>query len=230
MAIPVIVAIFYRRFWNQPLRIIFYYCLATLLVNLFEQGVIWVSAHRFHWIEDFILYFKIGNTFFLLILYYLKNFLLLGWFFSKVFPLVSFRPVILRLSWLFSLLVLLNHCFVEGYHAPGIFNPILEGLFLILLPLLYLWFSQRNSLRIPLKKNPYLWVSLGIMIPELLSVFLDLSGDYIYESDFILYVKLYSAKNLIEISGQIFLALAFYYGRYTLFLSPETAEPPTFGS
>ncbi|PHN04143.1 hypothetical protein CRP01_23390 [Flavilitoribacter nigricans DSM 23189 = NBRC 102662] len=230
MAIPVFVAIFYRKYWNKPLRIVFYYCLVTLFVNLFEQGVIWVSANRFHWIKDFIAYFKIQNTFFLLILYYLKNFLLVGWFYSTLFPKNTFQRFIFPLSCILSVVALINHCFIEGYHAPGNLNPVLEGVFLILLPLSYLWYSRSYSLRIPLKKNPYLWISIGILLPELLSLFLDLTGDYIYARDFILYVKLYSASNVLDIIGNLFLSLGFFYGRYALFIPPDRNDPPTIGS
>lgn len=234
MIIPVIVALFYKKQWNRPLRVAFIYCLLTFGINLFEQVIIWLINNYTAFFLPYLKRWSIGNTFFLIILYYLKNYLVLGWFYSLIFPIVPFNRYIIWAGRTLALVAIINHCFIEGFRDLGVFNPIINSVFMTVLPLLYLWVSQKHSSRIPLKKNPYFWISLGLLVPKVVVFFQDLAGDYIYGSDFILYVKVQTAVNSLEILGQVLIAIGFVHSRYARFIElPDDKAPsptPNIGS
>ncbi len=217
MALPVIVAILYKKYWNKALYAAFLFCLATLGVNLFEQALIWSINTYTDFFLPYLEYWEISNTFFLNILYYLKNLLLLGWFYSLVFPVKPFNSIILYASYILATAAIISY-FIEGYQNMGVVNPAIDTVFIILLPLIYLWVSRKSSLRIPLKKNPYFWISLGLLVPNSLGLFLFFSGDYIHAKNYILYCQLFSVKNVFEIIGQVFISLGFIYAYHARFI------------
>ena len=233
MVVPVFVALWYRKNWNRPLTIAFLYCLATFGVNLIEQVFIWASDNYTELMVPYLQYWEIDNTFFLTILYYVKNFLLLGLFYSLIVQNKFLSQIIRNAGYLLALSATINHFFIEGYKAFGVFNPAIDAIFMFFLPLVYLWESQRSSLRIPLKKNPYLWFSLGIIVPNLVNLFLYLTGDYLYGSDVVLYSQLFSLKNGFEIIGQALISIGFINSYYVRFVSSDDeldTEPANIGS
>ena len=228
--IPILISLIYKKNWTLPLKVIFYYCLFTLLINFFEAIVIWTSIHHFEWIEPILAFLKTDNTTFLSILYYVKDFILLAWFFSLIYPSPPINRYIFWSGIILAIGSIINYLFIEGYREFGIFNPGADGIFIVALPILYLWTSQRQSLRISLKKNPYLWISLGLLFPNLLSLFLYFTGDYLYKSDIILYYKFFIAKNIFEIIGLILIAIGFSHARYARFISIPNQEATKIGS
>lgn len=230
MLLPVVVALVVRKQWNKPLKIFFWYCLASFGLNVIEISLNWAVNNYFDFFKPALDYWEIEYFFFFTIFYYLKDFILLGLFYSLIFPIASIGSIILRISQVLALAALINYLFIEGYNVFGIFNPLADAIFLVVLPLLYLWVSQRQSLRIPLRKNPYFWFSLGILLPNILALFIYFTGDYIHTTDFILYAKIYSVKNALEIVGQILICIGFLRSRYTKFITIAEQTPPSIGS
>lgn len=218
MMIPIMVAIAKRKDWNTPIKIAFYYCLTTLVISMIVQSFIWLTGAYTELLLPFLDYWKIRNTFFLQILFYLKNFLILGLFYSYVFPLKKIKNHIFFLGKILAFFALINHMFIEGYLIHGVLNPSLNAIFVFIVPLIYLWFSQKHSIRIPFRKNPYFWISLGLFLPKIFGFFLYVSGNYISESNITLFYKLYSTKNLFEIIGQILIAIGFAHSYYARFI------------
>lgn len=221
MAIPVVVALLYRKQWHKPLRVVFYYVLATLGVNLLEQGVIWMVNHYQDFWVPIMQKVGIGNTFFLLILYYLKDYLFLGWFLSLIFPKANQRNWVYWLSWSLAGFAVIDYLFFEGFREMGPINSGLDTLFLFVMPLLYLWVSRRESIRIPSKNNPYFWICLGIAIPNVLSLFLYLAGNEIHRLDFVLFAQLTCVRNAIDMIGQGLIAWGFSKARFARFIEQE---------
>ena len=215
MIFPVVVALIFKSFWNRPLKVIFLYVFVSFVLNLLENIFIWATTNYYESIKPFLDYFELSNTIFFTILYYLKDFLLLGRFYSLIFPFVPLNRSIYKLGWILSVAVIINFLFIEGYQNFGTFNPGADAIFSLVLPLVYLWVSQQHSLRIPLRKNPYFWISLGLLFPKALSLFIFFTGDFLYQSDYILYVKILLIRNLFEIIGLALITIGFIYARYT---------------
>lgn len=230
MLIPVVVALSRKALHNRPLRVIFWYCLLSFLINAFEHTLIWAVNTYTSFFRPALDYWEIEYFFFLTILYYLKDFLLLGLFYSLIFPIQPFNRFILWSGRILALAATINYLFIDGYNVFGVFNPLTDAVFIVALPLLYLWFSQQQSLRIPLKKSPYFWISLGLLLPNLLSLFLYFTGDYIHRTAFILYAKFSTIKNAFEIAGQILIAIGFLHARYARFIGLPDDHPTNIGS
>ena len=215
---PIIIALIYRNYWNKSIFMVFIFCSVTFILNFLEVGFIWLTGTYRKFFEPILTFWEIQDTTFLNITFIVKNFLLLSFFYSYIFPNEYFKKNIIRLGQFLTILVVINYIFIEGYKELGVFNPLLNSLFIIILPLIYLWYSQEYALRIPLGKNPYFWISIGLIIPNILSLFYYLSGDYINGADFILYCKFQIGKNLFEILGQILIAIGFYHSYYARFI------------
>ena len=121
-------------------------------------------------------------------------------------------------------MALINYLFIEGYLVYGVFNPTADAVFAFALPLIYLGYLYRLDTMVPLSKNPYFWISLGLVVPNLISLIFHFVGNKLLETDFILFAKLTIAKNGITVIGHILIAIGFYYARYVNFLSPVDAN------
>ncbi|MEM9917321.1 MAG: hypothetical protein AAF990_04455 [Bacteroidota bacterium] len=219
MILPVLAALLFRRYWNRALYAAFWYFLMTFLLNVSEQIFIWSTGAYYESFKPFLDYFQITNTNFIKIFYYLKDFFFLGWFFSLIFSSSRLRSSVKWVSLLLILATSINYLFIEGYQGHGFFNPVINALYVILLPILYLWISQKSSLRIPLRKNPYFWISIGLFLPNLLALFLYFTGDYIYTTNYPLFVILSSIKNTFEMIGLVMVSFGFVNARFARFVT-----------
>jgi hypothetical protein len=224
MIVPVIVSLFYKKYWNRALLAIFWYYLATLLLNLLEKLIMWACRQNLDVCIPILDYWEITNSHWLSILYFTKDYIFLGWFFSLIFPDKRLRKIIKWTTIFIALASVINYCFIEGYKGFGVFNPAINMIYVFSLPTIYLWYSQRESLRIPLKKNPYFWISIGLLIPSLMVLFIYFSGDHIFESDFRLFVILKCIENVFAILGFGLACIGFSRARFARFITTEDSS------
>lgn len=218
MVIPVVTSLIFRRYWNKPLRIVSFYFLIILLLNLFEGIFIWLCFEYKEIIAPFRDYWEIDNTIFLQIFFYLNNFIFLSIFYSIIFPSKGVSKIIFYLGYCLGVIAIFNYFFVIGYKRLGVLNPSINALFIFSIPLVYLWYSQLHSLRIPLKKNPYFWITLGLVLPNLIGLFLNFSGDFLYIKDYSIYTQIHSIKNIFATIGQILISIGFAHSYYARFI------------
>jgi hypothetical protein len=204
------------------LAIFLFYLITGLIIGTFEQGFIWATNKYYTYFKPWLDYWHIADVNFLQILYYLKNFAFLGWFFSLLLqPQVS-ALWIKRISISLFVIALINYLFIEGYLVYGIFNPTADAIFCFVLPMFYLWFLYSTDSKVPLSKNPYFWMSLGLAAPNLISLIFHFWGNKLVEIDFVFFAQLAIAKNGISFLGHIFLAIGFYYAPYTRYMRRKT--------
>ncbi len=224
MILLIIVAGSYKKYWNRALSAAFWYYLATFLLNVLRNLIIWSCRQYRDTCISILDYWGITNYSCLEIFFYIKDYIFLAWFFIVIFHDKRIKSAIKWASILIALASVINYLFIEGYKELGVFNPGINMFYVIALPLIYLWYSQRESLRIPLKKNPYFWISIGLLIPNLLALFFYIAGDSIRESDFKLYAILNSVKNGFEIIGYILVGIGFSRARFVRFITPGDAS------
>lgn len=221
MLLPIVVAIWQRRYLNAALRVFLYYCIASFLIGKLEQTFIWATGTGGYYpiLKPYLDRFEIKNVNFLQILYVIKNYIFLGWFYSLLFPKKFSR--ILKLMVIILLITsLINYFFIEGYNAVGVFNSVAVVIFWVLVPAFYLWFIFKNLIYFPLKKNPYFWISFGLVSSNLITLFNHLIGDAIYQNNFILFTKIGIARNSFDILALILFSIAFWYASYAKFVKP----------
>jgi hypothetical protein len=102
---------------------------------------------------------------------------------------------------------------VEGHNVAGGFNSTVSALYCFLLPAAYMWYLYNQQSKVRLVENAYFWISLGLIVPNLLGLFLYFIGEVLYEENFNLYAQLFLTKSGIEIIAQGLTAIGFYHAR-----------------
>jgi len=190
-----------------------------LLVNLIEQAIIFISVVNFKLIEPFLTYFGIPDTSFLGIFFYGLSLLFIGRFYYILLGRANRGEIILATSYLLLFSAIINYLFIEGYKVYGKFNPAAVAIFLFISAVYYLYHLFRSNLALPIRRNPYFWISLGIIIPNIIGVFLFIVGDVVHKEDYQLFTTLSSFKNAFLIIGQILMAIGFYHAPYSRFIT-----------
>lgn len=214
---PLLIAFLFFKLLNKPLKIFLIFCSIILILNLIEQSIIWLAINRFEMIAPYMEYWDVETTDFLSILYYLTNFSMLGWFYYQLLP-KKYSNTVLGVAISLILATFINYLFIEGFKRPGIFNPAVDVIFTSGLPAFYLWHLSRRTTNFPLQKNPYFWISFGLMFSNLIALFLYLTADIIKGEDYNLFIKLLIARNIFEIVAQIFFAIAFWNVRFVRYI------------
>ena len=218
MLIPIFFALRRWKYLNKPLRVFFWYCIVYFLVNLTHQMFIWATGYFRAFFVPLLNTYHITDTNFMGILAYLTHFAFLGWYFYKVMPHEKIAKSICWLSSSLFIAAIIDYLFIGDFRDYGVFTPAASTIFCFVLPAIHLWFLYRNDAKVPLSKNPYFWIALGLFLPHLVSFFLYLMGDSIYKEDYSLFVKISIVKIILDIIGQVLLAVGFYYARYSKFL------------
>ncbi len=218
MLLPVVVALLRYRQLNKPALVFFWYLLSVIGVSLIEQAFIWaVNTYTSFWLP-YLTRWKIGDTHFLGILAYLTNFLFLGWFYSLIIQPTRVAKGAFRVSIALALVALIDYIWITGYAAPGVLTPTLNGLFTIILPMVQLWFLIQQDQKVSLYKIPYFWFSAGMILSHLFSLLFFFIGEKIYQTDFMLFVKLSIAGNCLRILAQLLYAYGFLQARTLRYL------------
>ncbi|GAB3321526.1 hypothetical protein GCM10027299_16080 [Larkinella ripae] len=220
MLLPALVALVRYRYLNKPGRVFFGYLVATISVNIIEQLFIWstdVNTYYSFW-EPYLIRWQIDNTYFLQILAYLKNFLFLGWFYGLILVPVGIGQWTFRISVLLALLALIDYVWISGYNQPAVLTPTLSGLYTTLLPMLQLWFLIQQQHKVSLVKIPYVWFSTGLILANLFTLLFFLFNEKIYQTDFLLFVKMSLARNCLEIVSQVLFAYGFWQAKTLRYL------------
>jgi hypothetical protein len=220
--IPVMLAIWHWRYLNIPLKIIFWYRVFAITFNLLEQVfVTWVRAYRDISVP-LLNEWNIHDTNFLTILYHLNTVFMVGWFYSLLLPSKPYGILVKRVSIGLLIGILINYLFIEGFRVYGIFNPNATAVFTFSIAAFYLFYVYTSHLMLPVGKNPYFWISAGLVIPYLIGFYLFIIGNFTHEEDYGLFVAISIIKNGFMIIGQIFIAIGFRHARYARYLTAKT--------
>lgn len=223
MILPIIVAFIKLKYLNKILKFFLYYCFATFSLNLLD--ILYIAAvNNYTDLFDKWLIITDGNVSFSMIIHQLKNFILLGWFYSRLLNEYSIGKWIWKLSLVLCTVVTISYIMEKGWKNYGVFGPTVEAIFLFTVPLLYLWYLYKSNLAFPFTKNSYFWISFGLAVTNLIGLFLYFTGDIILKEDFCLFVRFSTVRNFIEMIAQILLAIGFYHAPYAKYVTPSKEE------
>lgn len=215
--ITFVVAVFKVKYFNKPLWVFFFYVLATIFSYTLEQVFIWsVNAHTDFWLP-YLKRFDISDTHFLEVISTLKNFLLVGWAYSILLE-GKFGKLVKYISLLLALFAIIDYLYISGYKSTSVFISTLVGFFMVLIPMIYLWFLYHQDNKISIYKIPYFWFSVALITSHLLGLLFYFMSDKIYKTDFILFVKISIIRNCITILRHCVFAYGFWLARYVRFL------------
>lgn len=216
----IIIALIKIKYLTKPLKIFALYIFITLVITLLIFG--FVEALKIYnvylFFLPFLTYFKIQDTSFLNILYYLNNSILLGLFYNSILKNISTqkKQKIFLLFIFIPLIEIIIYFFIDGVNKPGNINPVIDSLFCITLPVIYLWnwYQDESSLLTKVHKNPYFLLSTGLILQNLLSFIYFLTLEKIFQTDPSSYELFTSIKSFVQLISIYFFLSAFYYARY----------------
>lgn len=220
--IPIVVALWHWRSLNTPLKIFFWYRVLAFIFNLLEQLLVFLARTYRDVSVPILNKWNIHDTNFLTILYHVNTVFMVGWFYALLFPTPIYRICIKTIANTLLITLIINYLFIEGFREYGIFNPNATAIFAFLIAAIYLNYVYTSHLILPIGKNPYFWISAGLIIPYLISFYLFIIGNFTYEQDYGLFVVLSIVKNLFMIIGQIFVAIGFRNARYVRYLMTKS--------
>lgn len=142
----------------------------------------------------------------------------MGWFFYLALGDSPIAKWIKYLSITLFLAALINYLFIEGYKVFGIFNPTADAVFSFAIPMFLMWHLYQTESKVPLNKNPYFWIYLRLIVPNLVGMFLYFSGDYLHKTNYDLYVIVVVIRNIFYFIGHLFAAYGFYLAKNIRFL------------
>jgi hypothetical protein len=224
MVIPIIIAFLNYKKLNKALKIVNIYCFSLLSILLLLQLIILVVDSFKDFFVPILITLKIRDMSFISILDYLNKFITLGLFYSIVISRGQFAKLIKNLSLFLVISSLINYFFIEGYNVQSVYNSTTSSIFCFLLPLIHLWYLYNDiETKVPLIKNPYFWISLGIMLPNLVGLFMNLAGKKMEETDTILFLQANIVHDIIQMIGYILIAYGFHNAKYTKYMPKTTA-------
>lgn len=211
--IPIFVAIWQRKKLSKPLQIFFWFGVVRFALNLILEAFIWsITPFREFW-TPILKEYKIENTLFFNIVFYLANYIILGILFKELLKKSIFQSILKYFIPFISIAAVFIFFFIDGYHGFGTVGPIINGLYICVLPLVYLWYLFQNDTQTSVSQKPYFWISLGLAIPHLIDLLFLFTADKLYDQNFVLYCKTHIIRNILEIFAQLLFAFAFFIAR-----------------
>ena len=217
--LPLIVASYRIKYLNKPLYAFFIFKILSLMVNLFEQFFIWYVTKYYDSVKYYLNYFDVQDTSFIGIFFYVLTFVFVGKFYRILLGTSKHGKTIQWISSVLLIIAVVNYFFIEGYRVYGKFNPAASAIFAFGTAVYYLSQLFRSNLALPVRHNPYFWLSLGVIVPNLMGVFLFLVGDVVHKEDYNLFVVLSSLKNGFLVIGQILMAIGFWNAPYAKYIT-----------
>jgi hypothetical protein len=220
MTLPIILAILHSKKLNFPLSFFLYYLITDFLIALLMQTFIWVTGAFKVYFKPILDQLNLHDTNFISIINYLTTFFFLGWYYSNVFKSNRIRKIVTIISAILFVLAIIENFYLHDFREYNSFNATSCAVFCMALPLAHLWFVFNTITELSLRKNTYFWIDIGLLVPNVIGLFLHFTGNKLYETDMILYFKLSIAKYYFVMLAQVIYAIGFYYARYTKYL-PE---------
>lgn len=215
---PIIFGIKKYRTLDTALVYILLFIVFEAIIELFLQGLSWISSTYLNlWlsIADFL---NIDSTNFLSIFAYVNHFIILGFYFYEVIQNRQMAKLILYVSWILMIIVTYDYFFITGHNNYSSFSQTLLSFYGLLMALLHLKYLYAENNKVPLNKNPYFWISMGLLFPNIMTIWLELFGSYLQEADFILYCQVSICYIVFYCIGMLLIARGFYFSRYAKYL------------
>ncbi|MES2795975.1 MAG: hypothetical protein V4683_08420 [Bacteroidota bacterium] len=217
--LSVIIISFFYKYFNNPIRLFYYYLLARLFLEILTKIFIWSTAEHYaiFW-KPILDYFQIYDTNFFNGIFYFTNFLFIGFFYRKIIAnrFITSKLAVITIG--LCIFQIANYFFIDGFQSYGTIGVTLSDIFLIILPCIYLYQMSNNPPNINLQKNSYFWISLALFIPHLLQMVITFTASDLHKTNFILFCKTHIFRNIILIFSQLLFLHAFSKAKYLKYI------------
>lgn len=213
-----------RAILQQNTPYFFWFCYALGAYNLFDLllvNVLFSGDYQFvntfyPWLNT---NFGITDFNFPASINYLTKFIFLGLFFRDALVSKQLKQIFQYIVWILVVFELVQVFVFKSYQGYDSISSTVKNIFLIGGSglLLYRIYGYPN-VSLPLSKNPYFWICLGLLLPALAELFLELIFTKLYKTDIEKFYKLYLPRNASQLISFAFLIVGVWQAKYLKFL------------
>lgn len=201
--------------------------LGTLIYSLVEQILAnYILVSQFIYFKPYILPIikKIGikDFNFTAPISYLIKFIFLGLFFRDLMAEKFWKTFFQWAVWVLVVFELVQVFVFKSYQGYDSLSSTVKNVFIIGGVGLFLYkFYHSDTGKISLVKNPYFWISLGLILPAFAEFFLEFIFTKLYQTDLEGFYKYYLVRNASQIIGFLLLIMGIWQAKYLRFLPKE---------
>lgn len=219
-------AIQYRSYYTPAFKYFLGFIIAIAIYSAIELTIVEVllSGKYQFWksIFPFLQQFGISDTNFTSPFNYLIKFIFLSLFFRDLFQNTLKKRFFQYLMYALVVFELVMVFVFKSYQGYDSLSSTVKNLFIIGGVSLFLYqFYRTDTGKVPLGKNPYFWISLGLLLPALAEIFLEFIFTKLYQTDLEQFYKLYLFRNASQIVGFTLLIVGIWQAKYLRFLPKE---------
>ena len=216
-----------EQIYKFSLKWIFFLLVGTLLYSLLEQVLVnYILVSKFIFYKSHILplikKLKIVDMNFLAFINYLIKFIFLSLFFRDLFQDPLKKRFFQYLMYALVVFELVQVFVFKSYQGYDSLSSTVKNVFILGSTGLFMYKLYRaDSHGITLYKNPYFWLTLGLMLPALAEIFLEFIFTKLYQTDLLSFYKLYLVRNASQIVGFTLLIVGVWQAKHLRFLPKE---------
>lgn len=216
--LPIIISIIKWQYLNRSMKILGYYLIVVMVSNLLEKTLYWSfnEHYQIYW-KSILDSLQITDTNFLNIVGRVIDYVFVGWIFSFVI-INPLGDKVKKYSWWVIPIAISIYFWIDGFRNYGTVNAILNRIYLVIIPAFYFWYLFNSPPSLSLWKNSFFIFGLGLFIPNIFGLMMSFTGDKLYETDFVAFVKISIFRNCLTILAQFLFAYAFYQAKYAKYL------------
>jgi uncharacterized integral membrane protein len=213
--------VLYATKWLNPL-IIFLVVIAivewTLGKFILTKSFYYYTSH----VKPFLELFGIQQITFLNPVHYFVRFIFLSLFFRDLFRNPLKKRFFQYLMYALVVFELVQVFVFKSYQGYDSLSSTVKNVFILGGTGMFMYKLYRaDSHGISLYKNPYFWLTLGLMLPALAEIFLEFIFTKLYQTDLLSFYKLYLVRNASQIVGFTLLIVGVWQAKYLRFLPKE---------
>jgi hypothetical protein len=220
--------LFFAAFVNRThllpkLRHFFWFTYGLAVFVAFQStlsDVIFSSKYEFvKTVFPFLNQFGIQDFNFLSPVNYLIKFIFLSLLFRDLLTPSRWKRVFQIALWVLVIFELVQVIVFKSYLGYDSLSSTVKNVFIIGATSVFLYrFYKTTSLRITLQRNPYFWIMLGLLLPALAEIFLELIFQKLYETDTVGFYKYYLWRNASQMIGLILMFVGVWYSKNLKYL------------
>jgi hypothetical protein len=219
MFIPIVIAILNKKYLNKQLRFAYYFILCQCTIAILLQVIYRIFGIFRLFFIPILNKYRIIDMSFMSIFSHVSVFILVGMYFAYLFEHKKLVYFIKMLIIFFTVSSIVNYLFIEGYNVQSVYNSITAAIFCIFLSLLHLWFIFNDiGSKVNLVKNPYYWIDLGLLLPNIIALLMYCIGKKLEETDNSIFLLSNIFSDVIQMIGYFLIAVGFYYARFSKYM------------
>ncbi|MFN8357939.1 MAG: hypothetical protein U0Y10_25990 [Spirosomataceae bacterium] len=153
---------------------------------------------------------------------YLSKFICLGYFFRDLMQKPLHKRFFIVSAWGLVVFEMVQVVVFKSYQDYDSLSSTVKNIFTIIGTSWFLYrFYQTDTGAVPLYRNPYFWISLGLLGPALAEIFMEFIFSKLQSTDVVLFYRLYLVRNFIQIVAFLLLITGFQYAHFLRFLKKE---------